>query len=321
MLNFIIYARPYDFYDVAYYDIINLSYVTYIRDIQPRNAILRVLFKIHQSEKINHIVPLPFKQVWFPLFDPKLNNRGKEVCFIFFGGWMRKPVFISYVEWLKRKYVDAKFVCYFQDIIFGKNIDIIKLKNTFDVVASYDRKEASKFGLLYLQTPYSEIDIKHNPEYNCDAYFVGRSKNRLKKIINIYDLLTAKGLDCQFYVMIDSIGGFISHRKGIHYIDSMSYLENLNHVKNCKCIVEIMQSGATGFTLRTWEAIVYDKHLLTDNKSIVSSEFYIPDFMHVDDINIHSLLVRPSYPDEMKALISPLNLLKKLEKELSCNEA
>lgn len=320
MLNFIIYARPYDFYDVAYYDLMNLPSVTYIRDIRPQNAILRILFKIHQSEKINHIVPLPFKQVWFPSFEPKLNNRGKDVCFIFFGGWLYKPIFKQYAEWLRRKYVDARFVCYFQDLL-GSNVGLNKLKNTFDIIASYDKYEASKFGLLYLQTPYSKINLEYNSQYECDAYFVGKSKNRLEKIINMYDLLTSKGLDCQFYVIIDSKREFIAHRKGIHYVDSMPYLENLNHVINSKCVVEIMQSGATGFTLRTWEAIIYDKHLLTDNKSIVDSEFYISDYMHVEDINLSSLLVRPNYPDELKALISPKKLLKKIEKELSRNEA
>ena len=55
-----------------------------------------------------------------------------------------------------------------------------------------------------------------------------------------------------------------------------------------------MQPDADGFTYRTWESIIYDKFLLTNNKKLQSESFYIKNNMFVidDDAEIDNFLLR-----------------------------
>ena len=54
-----------------------------------------------------------------------------------------------------------------------------------------------------------------------------------------------------------------------------------------------MQKAAVGYTLRTWESLLYDKILLTDNDSIKEAPFYDPMrifvFKNIEDIDIEKL--------------------------------
>ena len=42
----------------------------------------------------------------------------------------------------------------------------------------------------------------------------------------------------------------------------MNYIENLKHIRRTNCILEVVQNNAKGSTIRTWEAIMYDKKYL-----------------------------------------------------------
>ena len=68
----------------------------------------------------------------------------------------------------------------------------------------------------------------------------------------------------------------------------MDYKEVIDIVKQSNCILEVVQEGQNGITLRTMEAVCYGKKLLTNNKNIVKYPFYdskyISVFEDIDDI-------------------------------------
>lgn len=49
----------------------------------------------------------------------------------------------------------------------------------------------------------------------------------------------------------------------------------------CKYLIEVMDQNNSGITLRTLEAISYNKKLLTNNKKINHFEFYDPKYIHI----------------------------------------
>jgi len=111
-----------------------------------------------------------------------------------------------------------------------------------------------------------------------DVYFVGSAKDRLELIFDVFHQLKQEGITCDFY-----LSGVPSSKKikdaGIHYIHKMSYIENLKHVVRTKCILEIVQGNAKSSTLRTWEAIMYDKKLLTNNLTIANDYYYDENYI------------------------------------------
>ena len=98
----------------------------------------------------------------------------------------------------------------------------------------------------------------------------------------------------------------------------MSYVENLNHIRQTKALLEIMQQGGHGYTLRTCEAIMYDKKMITNNPEIKNAEFYSSDrisvFEDVNEIDAEFVLREPHNVDyKFKEELSPLKLLEKID--------
>ena len=76
-----------------------------------------------------------------------------------------------------------------------------------------------------------------------------------------------------------------------------------------------MQEGGNGYTLRTCEAVAYNKKIITNNKILKDSEFYDENmmliFQNIEDIDINFIKVqKKDYID--KKLFSPFKLLEKV---------
>lgn len=277
---FLIYGVPClanGFYDVAYSGIEECENARYFNSIKPqdRQHWVNALHSLWYSYKVNTIARIPFKKIFFPTFVPKDVKENDRVCFIFFSRWFADRVYVDYVKWLKDRYRNAKFVCYYQDTIASHgNVDNEWVKQFFDLTMSYDNGDAVKYGLRYYPTPYTKLDIVEAEAYKSDAYYLGTSKNRLPQILSYYDQLIQVGLNAQFYITGNDDDAVKKQYPGIHFIESMSYMENLKFVRNTKCIIEVMQEGAKGITPRTWEAIAYSKVLLTNNEFLHTTEYW-----------------------------------------------
>ena len=245
---------------------------------------MKLLHRIHFSGKIRSLIQLPFKNIWNPFYFNNTFIDDKPICFIFSGAtaiYAKSGV----TNYLKSKYTGSKFVCFYQDIISSyKYLTIDQAKHYFDLLISYDKADAEKYRLLYHPTQYSKIDIPKNSSLpESDIYFVGSAKNRLWKIIETYEYLKAKGLKCDFNIT-EVAPKDQKYKNEINYIKRMSYLENLQRIDKTKGIIEIMQEGANGFTLRTWEAITYNKFLISDNKAIEALQDNYNCFIKLNDI-------------------------------------
>ena len=70
------------------------------------NKLVKLLYKIHNSGRINRIVPLPFKRIWNKkLFRNKFSNN-KPICFVFASPLYRLR-WVGYFEFLKKVLVST----------------------------------------------------------------------------------------------------------------------------------------------------------------------------------------------------------------------
>lgn len=315
MSNFIIYSTKEDYYKVIYHDIIGKGNVKFIvSPVANRNLFIRFVYKVMMSPKLDFI----FKRIRFilnPLFDRDLGNNERYVYLFFYGRlpWVENHI----LEYLKKKHKDCLTVCYFQDLIAKKNVDIEKVKSQFDLVLDYDEEEANKYNLVYAPTPFSYLQLDNSTEKETDVYFVGKAKERLRNIYAVFDLLTSHGFKCDFYIA-DVPEEKQVRKTGLHYIHkSLSYMENLQKASKAKILLELMQTGATGYTLRTWEAIAYNKILLTNNTSLnktsLVDRYNILAFDKINERAINQLSAYKKKEYTYKNEFSPTKLLMKID--------
>ena len=141
-----------------------------------------------------------------------------------------------------------------------KSIDI--LRELGIKLHTFDQENAIQYNMIYHNTFYNmNVKLEHkSPKY--DFYFLGAQKNRGKQISEIHNLL--KDYNCLF-ITPDNVKDFIT------------YKENLEHIKDSQCVIDIVQKNQHDITLRPLEALSFKKKLLTNNVNIKEYAFYNPN--------------------------------------------
>lgn len=300
-------------YDYCYRDLENLENIDLLENYITFNSKLeeKIYYK-HFTKKMW----LPFRSIWNKKYFKNKFSYDDEIYFILCN--IPNNIYkYGIVKRLKRKYKNSKVVLFLNDLL-KKNFKTEKDKKVlkqFDAVISFDFNDCINNGFIQHSLVYSAPKDLEETQQDIDVFFCGKDKNRFDTILNIFNELTQKGLKCEFL-----IHGVAKEKrinlKGIRYLDSfMSYEENLNYLKRSKCVLEIMQTDGTGYTLRTCEAIAYNKKLLTDNLVIKDAEFYNEDMIGFikgnDEIDIN-FIAKKKGEFKDRNYFSPIHLLEKV---------
>lgn len=253
--------------------------------IASENRLVNLLHHIHFSFALNSRVQLPFQNVWKNAYAlSKIHLQpSKKYCIIYTdvsaGRTDRK--YLSDLQ--KKGNVDTVLVMV-NTMVHRK--DVLKSRLLFfDYIFSFDQNDCEKYGFIYHPTNYSSVAMMSNEKTEVDAFYVGVSKGRQEKLEDIFARLKKGGAKCSFYISRVKK----KNVPEIHYNEWLSYKQVLECIKRANCIVEVMEGQQTGVTLRTMEAICYNKRLLTNNRSVRELPFfktgYIQFFENVSDID------------------------------------
>lgn len=318
-----------EYYDFSYKQLDTMDYA-YFDNHFPEREILKILYKIHTSSKINRFLEIPGKSAWINSRLTKYENiintmhpKKAKICFLLFSSCIPLEKYGFSVR-LKNKFPKAKIVYFFQDLVYRDKNKAQLLENlpeSVDLIYSFDYTDAEKYNLRFHNLPYSCFenilcDIK--PRY--EIAFLGAAKNRLDKIYKAYEAIQAQGIKNIFYIT----GVPLEHQiyKEIHYCDSFSYEFYLDILKNSKCFLEVLQKEGSGNTLRVNEVIAYDKLLISDNKKLVDNPLYDErNMMIYDDLskeNIKRFIEQYPifYEAEYKRKMSPKTFLEDIKRDL-----
>jgi hypothetical protein len=200
---------------------------------------------------------------------------------------------------------------------------VIQQSGIFDQVLTFDKNDAEKFGWLYCLCYYSKMDIAPQ-KITSELYFVGKisigREYRFPIVKECYRLLSEKGLCATFKLLGD--GQFSG--PGIQFIDQpIEYMQTLHDIQSCNCILEIVKEGQGGPTLRYFEAICYNKKLLTNNPAVVDLPFYDERYIRVfntaSDIDIDWVARREPVDYHYDGRFSPIYMVEMMRK-LSSSE-
>ena len=160
--------------------------------------------------------------------------------------------------------------------------------------------------------------MDYNQRVDTDAFFVGSySVDRYKKLLRLFDLIKKANGKADFHI----VGVPKSEKRvdGIIYNVPMTYKEVLQNIQKTNCIVEIMNAGQQGLTLRAMEAICYNKKVLTDNATVKELSYYSKGYIQyknpITDIDLDYMLDRRKVDYEYKNDFSPIHLIEYIEKE------
>lgn len=297
MLKFIIIESNLDYNDYNFHirDEKNDMLLYNISPFERFSGILFKIFRGHLSIKLNNIIQLPFKQIWNPyILDKKLKtiaDNSNELCFLFEGSSYRF-VECGFVQYLRKKYKNCYLVFFFDgrvDVFKReyKHFSIEQMKKIFDIVISYNKSDTEKYGLLLKRPKLIDYKVyQYSGRYkNSDAFFVGAAKDRLKDIFDVYKKLSNAGLKCDFHITdVDTKDQL--YAESISYNKRMEYSEVLSRVAATKCVVNILEGGNSGITLRDYEAIAFEKLLITNNYGFSKTDLFIREnTIFVDEIS------------------------------------
>ncbi|KML71664.1 hypothetical protein [Pectobacterium peruviense] len=166
---------------------------------------------------------------------------------------------------------------------------INEVKAHFDKIYSFDPSDCQKYNLIYLNQflpfTYSNIiNIRNNPSLliekkNRNCFFVGEYRTDREQHLKSIALLLKKNEYIPDFYLIDR------KNEGGNYFNGkqLSYEENINKVISSEIIVEINHKGQDGLTLRTIEAIAFNKKIITNNIKVMDYDFYTPNRFFILD--------------------------------------
>ena len=302
----------------------DIQVVSYPVDWAP--YFIRFLFSVHHHPKTNKIVKLPFKRWWYPHWVHPQFAPKKPLCFVFCD-WKS----LDYIRYLKKKYPKSKIVFIHRDklSLFEQTYPEwtnALLDELVDLRLSYDEKEAADNNLGYFCEYESAIDLAPSEDAPiCDVFFAGRAKDRLPLLMDVYHKVTAGGLSCHYYLTHVPTEQQKAY-PGIEYSNrQLPYREMLQRSVDARCMLEINQGGSVGYTSRFLEAVIYNKKLLTNNKTIENTKFYNPEYIQcfnvVDDINVEFIKKDVEKIDfHYNGEFSPIRLIEQIDRELMAGE-
>lgn len=197
---------------------------------------------------------------------------------------------------LQRKLRKAKrqpIIYYWNPICHQDNIR--QLRKYFKIY-SYSLQDAQRYELNYNPQFFVNIPIERYAIDEFDGIFIGRNKSRLKTLERVY-----RYFDHPFFYVVKD--GNENSKILKLYDKQISYLDYIQLLSKSKSIVEILFSDNADFSLRTMEALFYQKKLITNNRFILQTPFY-------NDNNIYILNESTTKNDIQAFLEKPFVLYK-----------
>lgn len=323
---FLIYPETHEhlglFQDLA--DIADVELIV-ARKKAPKGKLKRAIERIHLSWTINKHLPLPFKSIWYEQI--ALNVPQDKCCIIVVDAALKmlKPEQLNKLFGQK----NVRGVLVLVNSMDAQSIAILEIKKLipkvkWDDIYTFDPNDAKKYhfknlGCCYysMHLPESILEQYKNAQKS-EIYFTGTIKGgREKLILSVFEKLDHAGITCNFNIMITGTRRLKMNPYNdiIHYYSGgwLPYEEVLADVFNSNVILEVMQEGQSGPSLRYYEAVCYNKRLLTNNPNIQAFPYYDGRYMKIfkdaEDIDLQWIKEEQKVDYGYRGDFSPRNML------------
>ncbi len=229
------------------------------------------------------------KNIWLRFLKRKLGIDKKDNTCLLIYDWAPITMSRDIIHLLRKEYPAMKIVYIFTNftkVSGAKTYGLLdNLKRDFDLVFAFDPLDAEKYGFEYSRLIYEPMVDKSNSDtIEYDLFYVGQAKDRYSKLIEIFKDAVSHGLRCKFFITGVSEKDRYEHPE-IVYNQPLPYSEVLNYINKSKCLVDAIQSESSGMTIKTAEAVVLGRKLITTNECVKDESYYRPSNILVYDGN------------------------------------
>ena len=322
--QFIIIDYGYDTYgEIPWKGFYGLNYIYPICVLKNRYAtkyaVFRFLKKIHLNRKINNIINLPFKYIWsaanYELKNFKWDNNTEY--YIIFGDNDIYPMDYKLLNKIKEQH-NLHYILYFYDSwdsATAYNARKYASKINFDYIFTFDPADAKKYNYIFYCVPYTMLINNQCQNVEYDLSFIGDAGDRLEMLMKCYEILSDNDLKLN-YRLASVRKNDQKYNDKIVYNKIIPYEDVIKMVKESNCILEISRTGQCGESLRYYEAICYNKKLLTTNEYVKEFPFYdaryIKIFKDPEDIDWEWVKRREPIDYHYDGRFSPTHLIDKI---------
>lgn len=169
---------------------------------------------------------------------------------------------------------NKKLILYYMNNINDTNKHYMDF---FDEVYTFDKKDSEMYLIRHSIFPFTDYylnDLEQKENFKYDVVFLGRVKEREHELLKIKKQIESLDLRTCFMALDAKDPGIRIE----HYVDYQKYIEI---VKQSKCLIEILQQGQEGSSLRVKEALFMKKRLITNNKETSSQWFFDAPNMYI----------------------------------------
>lgn len=151
-------------------------------------------------------------------------------------------------------------------------------------VSTFDEGDGRKYGFNIVKQVYRKPDAKTETagdKDEFDIFFVGVDKRRSATLEKLREAFDAQGLSYNINIITDKHTDRSDLLAGCYTDRPLPYEECLDLISKSRCVLEVLQSGQGGMTLRTLEALFFKKKLITNNTGILHSPIYSPNNIYI----------------------------------------
>ena len=222
--------------------------------------------------------------------------------------WLkRRPSRIIYWTW--NKVDDSRFSFSKLKVLIGK-----RLAESW----TFDDGDAERYHLK-LNPQYFEWGGDTLSEKNeTDLCFVGFDKGRYGKLKELKKYCRENGFSYLFRLIRDGSSIYDDSDIDLFSDGMINYTQLLSFEQRSRAIVDLVREGQTGYTLRSIEAVAFDKKIITNNVHNKDSQFYSPEAVYIlgeDKRVLKDFLLLPfsGYPEPVKKYYNIANWLKRFD--------
>ena len=214
---------------------------------------------------------------------------------------------------LEIKKMTKKYMTYLYDSVDRCPVNHL-LDRIFDEIYSFDEDDVKKYGFKKINN-YNYIDkqpIANKNAIKNQVLYIASFDNRLTTVYNLKNIFTKIGVNFRFIIVgkkttLYKLKNYFS--KKLDNIELKRKIINQNDLKilynETEVILDLVRENQTGLSFRVFEAMAFQKKIITTNKSITSYDFYNPNNILVidnEDLEINNTFFQTDYqtiPDEI----------------------
>ena len=258
----------------------------------------------------------------------KETSLYSQVIVLFFNSSFLKSKYPAQIlKDYKLKWNNIKYVLFYIDIVnhaVSYHANYLRLEGVFDCIYTIDEMDAKKYDMKLWNTPYSIVPELKEIKKEYDLYFCGVTKGRKEIIKKILRSADKKNIDYRMKIVCNNKEEekyFEAYKNKIEITEKyQKYNGLLKDTLKAECILELVQEGQKALTLRPYEAVAYNKKLLTNNKTIFEFKYYDPKFIRyfskVEDIDWEWVKNEEEVDYHYQGDFSPKWLLEDIKKQL-----